>query len=91
MGMYGMRPSEQVKSQDQAHLLAALTTIIKAYEGAAADIPLWREAKAAVEGAAPPERLRSLLVDLARCYNGAISDQPYWQEVRNAIFRNWLE
>lgn len=85
-----MRPAEQVASPDQEHLLAAVAKIINAYEGAAADIPIWREARAALEGGAPPERLRSILIEIARIYNGALSDQPYWQEVRNAIFRNWI-
>lgn len=84
-----MLPYERRASEDQRRLLAALKTITEAYEGAAADIPLWREAKAAIEGSAPPERLRSLLIDIAACYNGPLSNKAYWQEVRNAIFMDW--
>lgn len=82
-----MFPYERTESHDKKQLLAALGTIIKAYEGAAADIALWREAKAAHEGAAPPERLRSILIDISNCYNGTLADSEYWRIVRDAIYR----
>lgn len=66
----------------------ALRTIVDAYDGAAADIDIWREAKWALENGATADQYEKLLLTIQKIYNGAGSDRPYWRTVADALIRD---